>query len=189
MVGSKCLPAHLGCSRSIHLYTADFSQCWLSNWKGQHLFSSSDTSVCGQPGLHSDVYTTLDSRQAEQGLEREGGPWRELERVPTTLFSFRERRGRAGWLPGSHLSQSHRWTWLDSVPPEAQPRATILWHLPANGHQTYLWYWAVNVRFSLVKAGSSHCRMFLKLTEFILTFLGGGIIPRAEKKTRGRGKD
>lgn len=32
--------------------------------------------------------------------------------------------------------------------------------------------------------------MFLKLTEFILTFLGGGIIPRAEKKIKGVvGKD
>ena len=29
--------------------------------------------------------------------------------------------------------------------------------------------------------------MFLKLTEFILTFLGGGIIPRAEKKIINKG--
>lgn len=50
--------------------------------------------------------------------------------------------------------------------------------------QTHLWYWAVKVRVPLGKAGNSHWRMFLKLTDFILTFLGGGTSPNAVKKKK-----
>lgn len=64
--------------------------------------------------------------------------------------------------------------------PVVRPSDQLRAFLP-RAPQTHLWYWAVKVRFPLGKAGNSHCRMFLKLTEFILTFSGGGTIPNAVK--------
>ena len=76
-----------------------------------------------------------------------------------------------GWQLSGSLLGPAQWPAL----PRPPSSGALLPRVP----HTYLWYWAVNVRFPLGKAGESHRRIFLKLTEIILTFSGGGTIPNA----------
>ena len=96
-------------------------------------------------------------------------------------FWDRMKKARRNALPG--LLQSLGWQQSGSLLGPAQwpalPRPPSFGALLPRAAQTCLWYWAVNVRFPLGKAGDSHRRIFLKLTEFILTFSGGGTIPNA----------